>query len=64
MLGHPLPAERTPRQYVADLLKRGCYDAREATAKQLLQTLSVVMQRLAAIELALLTSGRAEPPAG
>jgi hypothetical protein len=49
---------------VADLLRRGCYDAREATAKQLLQTLSVVMQRLAAIELALLTSGRAEPPAG
>ena len=35
--------------YVADLLKRGCYKAEEASAKQLLQTLSVVMQRPAAI---------------
>ena len=34
-----------------------CHNAGVASTKQLLQTLSVVMQRLAAIELALLHSG-------
>ena len=57
------PGHTAVRAYVADLLKRGCYKAEEASAKQLLQTLSVVMQRPAAIELALLTSGKGEPPA-
>ena len=48
------PGSTAVRAYVADLLRRGCHNAGEASNKQLLQTLYVVMQRLAAIELALL----------
>ena len=43
------PGSTAVRAYAADLLRRGCHKAGEASTQQLLQTLSVVMQRLAAI---------------
>ena len=59
------PGGAAERAYVADLLKRGCYDAGEASTKQLLQTLSVVMQRLAAIQRAgLVNFGKGRAPVG